>query len=91
VENVAGRGSTITRIAAGRDSLAGNDVKPRIAYFDRTFGEVASLVGEKNKGNFKKATRENGSVVGFSTLVHLWRVAGESAYIGMKQIFPKQQ
>ncbi|TWP71032.1 hypothetical protein FRA28_05320, partial [Escherichia coli] len=34
-------------------------VKPRIAYFDRTFGGVASLVGRKNKAISKKPPLEN--------------------------------
>ncbi|EJL3755036.1 peptidoglycan-binding protein [Escherichia coli] len=42
---------------------------------------MASLVGRKIKQFQKSHHLKTDGVVGFSTLVHLWQVAGESAYL----------
>lgn len=54
--------------------------------------EWRPLLVEKIKQFQKSHHLKTDGVVGFSTLVHLWQVAGRvPTYIGMKQIFPQKQ
>lgn len=84
VENVAGR-EVRPMAARKRFSVAGNDVKP--LHISTESWRVASL--DRNSKQFKKH-RENGGVVGFSTLIHLWQVAGKYLPIsGFDKYFPE--
>ena len=82
MENVAGGESTITRDSSEEEILWLETMLNRALHIStEPSAEWRPLLVEKIKQFQKSHHLKTDGVVGFSTLVHLWQVAGESAYL----------